>query len=131
VFDRDGDGRITAKEVGPVMQSLGQRPSEAELEDMVNEIDIDGNGTIEFEEFLSMMSRQLREGDVEAEVIEAFRVFDKDADGKITIAELTHIMKDLGEPVGQEEVDEMIAQADTKKDGLIDYVEFVHLMLAS
>jgi calmodulin len=131
IFDKDGDGRITAKELGTVMRSLGQNPSEAELQDMVNEVDIDGNGTIEFDEFLYMMSRQMREGDTEAEIIDAFRVFDKDGDGKITAAELTHIMKNLGEPLTQEEVDEMIAQADTNKDGIIDYAEFVHLMLSS
>ena len=131
VFDKDGDGRITAKELGTVMRSLGQNPSEAEIQDMVNEADIDGNGTIEFDEFLYMMSRQLREGDTEEEIIDAFRVFDKDGDGKISVAELTHIMKNLGEPLTQEEIDEMIAQADTNKDGIIDYVEFVHMMLSS
>ena len=131
IFDKDGDGRITAKELGTVMRSLGQNPSEAELQDMVNEVDLDGNGTIEFDEFLYMMSRQMREGDTEEEIKDAFRVFDKDGDGKITAAELTHIMKHLGEPLSQEEVDEMIAQADTNKDGIIDYGEFVHLMLTS
>ena len=110
---------------------LGQNPSEAELQDMVNEVDLDGNGTIEFDEFLFMMSRQMREGDTEEEIIDAFRVFDKDGDGKITAAELTHIMKNLGEPLSQEECDEMIAQTDTNKDGIIDYAEFVHLMLSS
>ena len=131
IFDKDGDGRITAKELGTVMRSLGQNPSEAELQDMVNEVDLDGNGTIEFDEFLYMMSRQMREGDTEEEIKDAFRVFDKDGDGKISAAELTHIMKHLGEPLSQEEVDEMIAQADTNKDGIIDYGEFVHLMLTS
>jgi calmodulin len=131
IFDKDGDGRITAKELGTVMRSLGQNPSEAELQDMVNQVDLDGNGTIEFDEFLYMMSRQMRDGDTEEDIKAAFRVFDKDGDGKITTAELTHIMKNLGEPLTQEEVDEMIAQADTNKDGIIDYAEFVHLMLSS
>jgi calmodulin len=131
IFDKDGDGRITAKELGTVMRSLGQNPSEAELQDMVNQVDLDGNGTIEFDEFLYMMSRQMRDGDTEEDIKAAFRVFDKDGDGKITTAELTHIMNNLGEPLTQEEVDEMIAQADTNKDGIIDYAEFVHLMLSS
>jgi calmodulin len=113
------------------MASLGQKPSEAELQDMVNQTDLDGNGTIEFEEFLYMMSRQMRDGDTEEDIRAAFRLFDKDGDGKITTAELTHIVKNLGEPLPQEEVDEMIAQADPDKDGIIDYAEFVHLMLSS
>ena len=131
VYDKDEDGRIAAKELGTVMRSLGQNPSEAELKVMLNEIDIGEDGTIIFDEFLYMMSRQMREGDTEEEIIDAFRVFDKDGDGKISAAELIHIMKNLGEPLTQEEIDEMISQADINKDGIIDYVKFVHLMLSS
>ncbi len=56
------------------MRSLGQNPTEAELQDMINEVDADGNGTIDFTEFLTMMARKMRDTDSEEEIKEAFKV---------------------------------------------------------
>jgi calmodulin len=90
----DGDGTITTKELGTVMRSLGQNPTEAELQDMINEVDADGNGTIDFPEFLTMMARKMRDTDSEEEI----KVFDKDGNGYISAAELRHVMTNLGAP---------------------------------
>jgi hypothetical protein len=79
-----------------VMRSLGQNPTEAELQDMINEVDADGNGTIDFPEFLTMMARKMRDTDSEEEIKEAFKVFDKDGNGYISAAELRHVMTNLG-----------------------------------
>jgi calmodulin len=79
------------------MRSLGQNPTEAELQDMINEVDADGNGTIDFPEFLTMMARKMRDTDSEEEIKEAFKVFDKDGNGYISAAELRHVMTNLGE----------------------------------
>lgn len=74
------------------MRSLGQNPTEAELQDMINEVDADGNGTIDFPEFLTMMARKMKDTDSAEEIKEAFKVFDKDGNGYISAAELRHIM---------------------------------------
>ncbi|OPJ76413.1 calmodulin, striated muscle [Patagioenas fasciata monilis] len=128
LFDRDGDGRITTKELGTVMRSLGQNPTEAELQDMAVEVDTDGSGTIDFPEFLLLMARKMRDTDSEEEMREAFRVFDKDGNGYISAAELRHIMTNLGEKLTDEEVDEMIREADFNDDGQVNYEEFVRMM---
>jgi len=130
LFDKDGDGTITTKELGTVMRSLGQNPTEAELQDMINEVDQDGSSTIDFPEFLTLMSRKMHDTDTEEEIKEAFRVFDKDGNGFISAAELRHVMTNLGEKLTNEEVDEMIREADVDGDGQINYAEFVKMMMS-
>ncbi|XP_066140685.1 calmodulin-like isoform X5 [Euwallacea fornicatus] len=128
LFDKDEDGTITMAELGVVMRSLGQRPTETELRDMVNEVDQDGNGTIEFNEFLQMMSKKMKDADGEEELKEAFRVFDKNNDGLISNIELRHVMTSLGERLSEEEVDDMIKEADLDGDGQVNYEEFVSIL---
>ena len=98
-----------------------------ELQDNT-EGDADGNGTIDFPEFCTLMARKMKDTDSEEELKEAFRVFDKDGNGFISAAELRHIMTNLGEKLTDEEVDEMIREADVDGDGHINYEEFVKVM---
>ncbi|KAI1811359.1 putative calmodulin [Poronia punctata] len=122
-------GVITKDELGTVMRSLGQNPSQAELEDMINEVDGNNSGTIDFAEFLTMMARKMNSTDSEEEIREAFKVFDRDNNGFISAAELRHVMTSIGEKLTDEEVEEMIREADQDGDGRIDYNEFVQLMM--
>merc|ERR1712072_920060 len=126
-----GDGTIRTADLGTVMRSLGQNPTEAELQDMVNEVDADGSGTIDFPEFLNLMAKKMKDTDSEEEIKEAFKVFDKDGNGFIPAAELRHVMTNLGEKLTDEEVDEMIREADVDGDGQINYEEFVKMMMSN
>ena len=94
------------------MRSLGQNPTDAEVQDMINEVDVDGSGSMEFPEFCVMMVKKMAESDTENEVREAYRVFDKEREGFITRAELRMIFAALPERLSTEEIDEMLEAAD-------------------
>jgi len=94
------------------MRSLGQNPTESELQDMMNEVDADGNGTIDFSEFITMMGRKMKDTDSEEEIREAFKVFDTDGNGYISPAELRQVMASLGEKLSDQEIDQMVREAD-------------------
>ena len=87
---------IDSKELWVVMRSLGQNPTEADLQDMINEVDTNGDGVVDFPEFLTMLARRMRDPDSEEEIKEAFKVFDRDGNGYISPVEMRHVMTNLG-----------------------------------
>ncbi|KAH7963088.1 hypothetical protein HPB52_019520 [Rhipicephalus sanguineus] len=85
--------------------------------------------TIDFPEFLTIMAKEdIRSADVDEEIREAFKVFDRNGDGFVSVAELRHVMTTMGEKLTHEEVDEMIREADQDGDGRINYEEFVNMV---
>merc|ERR1712168_1119547 len=108
----------------------GQNPTETDIQDFIREVDMDGNGNIDLEEVWNVMAPKMKsQAEEEAELLESFKVFDKNGDGFISAKELQDMMLTLGEKLTNEEVDEMIKEADTNGDGKVDYEEFVKLML--
>ncbi|XP_068119360.1 troponin C, skeletal muscle isoform X2 [Hyperolius riggenbachi] len=131
MFDTDGGGDISTKELGTVMRMLGQTPDKEELDAIIEEVDEDGSGTIDFEEFLVMMVRQMKEdaqGKSEEELAECFRIFDKNADGYIDGEELAEILRSSGESIADEEIEELMKDGDKNNDGKIDFDEFLKMM---
>jgi Ca2+-binding EF-hand superfamily protein len=136
IFVEDStDGTISTKELGKVLRMLGQNPSEQELQEMVDEVDEDGSGTIDFDEFCQMMSKQLAAEALESiperpekELAEAFRIFDTKCDGYLDHEELEAAFKLLGEPFEEWEIDAFILEGDKNEDGQIDYEEWVDMM---
>ncbi|KAL9450823.1 hypothetical protein AB3S75_012542 [Citrus x aurantiifolia] len=129
MLDKDGDGCITFEELASAIKSLDQNPTKEELRNMINEVDLDGNGTIEFLEFLKLMATKMKENEAQEELKEAFKVFDKDQDGYISPNELRHVMMNLGEKLTDEELEQMILEADLDGDGQVNYEEFARMML--
>ena len=76
-----------------------------------------------------MMARKMKDTDSEEEIREAFKVFDRDNNGFISAAELRHVMTSIGEKLTDDEVDEMIREADQDGDGRIDCKLMFSLLL--
>merc|ERR1719334_236145 len=122
------DGCIDSNGVSQIMRSVGQNPSEAEIADMINQVDKDGTGNLDFPEFLMMMSFKADSENAEDEIREAFQVFDGDGNGFINRQELAVVMSNLGEALTPDEIQSMIDQADQDGDGQINYEEFYNMM---
>jgi calmodulin len=127
-FDTDADGVVNSHEVGLIMKSIGQNPSEAEIQDMVNLVDKDGTGNIDFPEFLAMMTLKHSAENAEEEIRQAFQVFDGDGNGYINRQELALVMMNIGETLTPAEIQEVIDEADVDGDGQINYEEFYNMM---
>ena len=130
MFDTDGGGSISNSELGTVMRTLGQYPTEEEIEQMIQEVDVDGNGEIDFGEFCMLMVRKMKESEPEEELVEVFKLFDKDANGHIDWYDLDTIFKELGEKLTENDLKEMIEEHDHDGDKALSFEEFVRMMMA-
>merc|ERR1711934_516767 len=102
LFDKDGSGNLMTKEIGAVMRSLGQNPTEQDLQDMVNEVDADGNGTVDFMEFLALNAKQ---------------------NGAAQPTSEDEFMDGMGVRLSAEAIDGMFKQADADGSGSIGFEE--------
>ncbi|KAJ1111563.1 hypothetical protein NDU88_008885 [Pleurodeles waltl] len=125
IFVQDAeDGCISTKELGKVMRMLGQNPTPEELQEMIDEVDEDGSGTVDFDEFLVMMVRCMKDdskGKSEEELSDLFRMFDKNADGYIDLEELKIMLEATGETITEDDIEELMRDGDKNNDGKIDY----------
>merc|ERR1711907_695790 len=120
LFDSDASGAIDVRGLKAAMRALGFEIKNEELKKMVSDIDNDGNGTIEFQEFLGMMTGKMGE--------KVFKMFDDDGTTKITFKNLARVDEELGETIDDEELQDMINQADRDGDGAINADEFYRIM---
>lgn len=124
-FDKDRDGFVSVKEVGQVMRSVGLYPSEAELE----EIRRSGRTKFDFNEFLNLASKNMTDNKINAaQMREAFRMFDNYGTGVINLLQLRTALQNLGEKLRDEELDELLREADIDADGNVNYEELVQII---
>ncbi|XP_041957613.1 calcium-binding protein 2a isoform X2 [Alosa sapidissima] len=129
-FDKDKDGFISCKDLGECMRTMGYMPTEMELIELSQQI---CGGRVDFEDFVDLMGPKMLAETADMigvkELRDAFREFDSNGDGQISLAELREAMKKLmGEQLNQREIDEILRDVDLNGDGLVDFEEFVRMM---
>lgn len=128
LFDSDGSGTIDVKELKVAMRALGFEPRKEEMKKMISEADKEATGKISFNDFLAVMTQKMAEKDTKEEILKAFRLFDDDETGKISFKNLKRVANELGESLTDEELQEMIDEADRDGDGEVNEEEFLKIM---
>ncbi|XP_056121166.1 centrin-1 [Rhinichthys klamathensis goyatoka] len=128
LFDTDGSGYIEVKELKVAMRALGFEPKKEEIKKMIAEVDKEATGKISFSDFMAVMNQKMAEKDSKEEILKAFRLFDDDETGKISFRNLKRVAKELGENLTDEELQEMIDEADRDGDGEVNQQEFLRIM---
>ena len=128
MFDKDGGGTISASEIVKIMKNFGYPIKKAEAQKMIAEIDDNGDGEIDFEEFVTLMEKQtnyVEETDEEL-VLRAFKSFDKDHDGKITNYEFKYILTQMGNKFSDDELKELFEECNLDITGILNYQDFIN-----
>ncbi|XP_059975456.1 centrin-1 [Mesoplodon densirostris] len=128
LFDADGSGTIDVKELKVALRALGFEPRKEEMKRMIAEVDKEGTGKVSFNDFLAVMTQKMAQKDTKEEILRAFRLFDDDETGKISFRNLKRVATELGENLTDEELQEMIDEADRDGDGEVNEEEFLRIM---
>ena len=127
--DRNQDGGIDSEELRHFLERQAGGVSEERLQQMIREVDIDKNGTINFAEFLSMMKIKIRTiVDLRKKISEMFQTFDVDGDGAITGEELKLVLERLGGNLTEEQTEVIIKRYDDNGDGVVSLDEFLTIV---
>ncbi|XP_053871104.1 calcium-binding protein 5-like [Malaclemys terrapin pileata] len=132
-FDKDKDGLIGCKDLGNLMRTMGYMPTEMELIELSQQINMNLGGQVDFEDFVELMTPKLLAETAGMiglqEMRDAFKEFDTNGDGEITLDELQLAMQRLmGERLTPREISDVVKEADINGDGTVDFEEFVKMM---
>ncbi|CAF0764636.1 unnamed protein product [Rotaria sordida] len=128
LFDRDKSGTISLSELEQVLIALNFKPTDSLVRKVMKEMDIDGNGSVEFDEFVKVMKNVYERKFTDDEMRRVFKCFDIDGSGYVTADELHEILKRLNRDISKNQIREVINEVDMDHDGKISYEEFVHII---
>lgn len=129
LFDTDKDSRIDAHELKVAMRALGFDVRKEEVLRILQDLGKDEGETIEFSEFHDIMKVKISERDPHEEIERAFRLFDEDGTGVITVANLKRIARELGEHLTDDEIRQMIDEFDRSGKNGVDMNDFIAIMM--
>ncbi|EFA76821.1 MyoD light chain [Heterostelium album PN500] len=127
MHDSNKDGRLESAELAGALRWLGQNPTQADISEILREFGSNGQMTVEG--LFNYLGKKVVDDFDEKEIIDAFKVFDKDGKGLVGASDLRHILTNLGERLNEDQVEEMLKQAVGSGDGAINYEPFVRNML--
>ena len=110
------------------MISLGFEAKNGAIFQMISDLDADGNGTIDFDEWLTLMTKKVNDKDSRANIAKVFALYDEERTGFVALKNLRKVANDLGESVEDSELQEMINRADLDGDGLVSEEEFYQIV---
>jgi len=133
-FDQEKKGYITPDIVSNMMEMMGFKFSTKELQSLIKEIDEDGSGQIEFEEFIVLCSKFMEEEPEDNAVVvkelkEIFNLYDKQDVGYMTCDVLKGILSELDPDLDDDDLDDIIDEVDEDGSGTIDFEEFCKMMV--
>lgn len=128
LFDYDGKGKLKTKELKVAMRALGFEPKREEVRKLLMDVNKENAEFLTLNDFYSIMARKYTEKDVMDEIRKAFQLFDDDNTGFISLKNLKKVAEKLGEKFKDEDLQEMIEEADKDGDGVINLEEFAFIM---
>mmetsp|Transcript_9867 Transcript_9867/g.22146 ORF Transcript_9867/g.22146 Transcript_9867/m.22146 type:complete len:193 (+) Transcript_9867:80-658(+) len=129
LFDTEGKGNIDVRELKAAFRALGFQVKKAEIRQMFIDMDKDlSSATITFDEFVEMVTPRMQNRDSREEIMKVFALFDDDNTGAISFKNLKRVATELGENLTDEELQEMVDEADRDGDGVINEEEFYRVM---